>query len=74
MTNHPNRSRFPKNASEAFKKGWRACEAGRELFENDYRAATDLPLHLDWAAGFKARGDKGFDVSHLPRLANGAFA
>lgn len=63
-----------------YREGWKACEAGAERTHNPY--SSQMPVFrdpaaspllelaakaLEWADGFEARGEKGFDVSHLPR-------
>ena len=69
----PNRLRPPPVKSLAFKQGWRACEAGRNVADNPYHT-VDGEYFREWRAGFEARGDRGFSVDHLPRTPSGAFA
>lgn len=66
--------------TKEYREGWKACEAGSSRGDNPYskrmpvsRRADDPSLlelsgmALQWADGFEARANRGFDVSQLPR-------
>lgn len=78
MVNHPNRSvyspRIPRGSTKEFVEGWKACEAGLSNASNPYRSDGSQLQVIDWAVGFDARAERGFDVSHFPRKPSGAFA
>ncbi len=59
--------------TQAYKDGWKACEAGKSYSDNPYRRSGTQMQTVDWSLGFSERAERGFDVSRLPRKPSGAF-
>lgn len=61
----PNRLPAPRSKSEDYAAGWRAREAGKVCGDNPHPLYS-LRWH-EWFAGNEDRGNRGFEIAHLPR-------